>query len=221
MARVVVIGGIESTFRNASVLQELGDEVLALYTRGPSTPGWAGVDPVDESLFQFKNGIRKIIVETNINDCVPDMLLMKPDFIYSFGWQQIYSQELLSVAPVIGIHESLLPRCAGPVPIANAILHGENETGCTLFWVDGGMDTGPIIGQLKNTVSPLISNSTEIYAETMDLGEMLLRMYVPHINSGRAPRIEQNQRSRSVYGLVDWSMWDDDILGRARVYPYA
>lgn len=220
MARIIIIGGIESTYRNAQVLHDLGEEIVMFFTRDEETPGWDGVDMVDDSQFDFVDKIPTTRVKENINDYVEVMRSLNPDFIYSLGWQQLYKSELLSVAPFIGIHESLLPRGAGPVPIANAILHQESETGCTLFWLDGGMDTGPIIGQLKNLENPMESNSTEIYEECFEISKNLLEMYVPHINKGSAPNIAQDISKRTEGTLINWDDWPDQLVSRARVYPY-
>jgi methionyl-tRNA formyltransferase len=220
MARVIVIGGIESTYYNAQTLHECGEEIVMFYTRGGSSPGWEGVDMVDESTFPFASVVPRTIVTANINDHVNEMRLLRPDAIYSLGWQQMFGRLLLSLCKVIGIHESLLPEGAGVVPIANAILHGVQRTGCTLFWVDGGVDTGPIIGQLAGLLDPRKENSTQLYREAMQLGSELLRMYIPHINSGKAPSIPQDNSRRVAYRKIDWSDWPDHLVRRARVYPY-
>lgn len=220
MARVIVIGGIESTYSNAQTLHECGEEIVMFYTRGPTSSGWQGVDMIDESSFPFANDVPRTIVNANINDHIEEMRSLRPDVVYSFGWQQIFGGKLLSLCKIVGIHESLLPQGAGPVPIANAILHGFERTGCTLFWVDGGVDTGPIIGQLASLQDPRLHNSTTLYREAMRLGSDLLRMYVPHINSGKAPAIPQDHSKRQVYRKITWNDWPDELVRRARVYPY-
>jgi methionyl-tRNA formyltransferase len=221
MARIIVIGGIESTYANAQVLHGLGEDIVMFYTRGPHSPGWEGVDMVDESRFPFAAQVPRTMVDGHIRDRVHEMRAMAPDFIYSLGWQQMYSKQMLAICPVVGIHESLLPRGAGAVPIANAILHDEEVTGITLFWLDGGIDTGNIIGQLKGTHSPRTANATELYSEAMDLGGEILRTFVPYINRGMAPSISQDVSRRVAYPKVDWSCWPEDKVRRARVYPYA
>jgi methionyl-tRNA formyltransferase len=221
MARIIVIGGIESTYTNAQVLHELGEDIVMFYTRGPHSPGWEGVGIVDETHFSFAAQVPRTMVNGHIRDHVHEMQALAPDLIYSLGWQQMYSKDMLELCPVVGIHESLLPRGAGAVPIANAILHDEAATGITLFRLDAGVDTGTIIGQLKGTLSPLTANATELYREAMDLGGELLRMFVPHINRGTAPSIPQDVSRRVVYRKVDWSLWPEDKVRRARVYPYA
>jgi methionyl-tRNA formyltransferase len=220
MARIIVIGGIESTYQNAQTLHECGEEIVMFYTRGESSPGWDGVGMVDESKFPFASVVPRTIVNGSINDHVDEMRLLRPDAIYSLGWQQIYGRKLLSLCSVVGIHESLLPEGAGVVPIANAILHRIQRTGCTLFWVDGGVDTGPIIGQLAGLLDPRYEDSTRLYREAMQLGSELLRMYVPYINNGKAPSIPQDNSRRVAYKKIDWREWPDDLVRRARVYPY-
>jgi methionyl-tRNA formyltransferase len=220
MARIIVIGGIESTYHNVQALHDLGEDVAMFYTRGPSSPGWEGVDMVDESRFPFAGNVPKTIVDGHINDHVDEMQALCPDVIYSLGWQQMYSKKLLSITKVVGIHESLLPEGAGAVPIANAVLHGVERTGCTLFWLDGGTDTGGIIGQLVGLHDPRLANSTQLYEEAIHLGINLLQMYVPHINSGRAPSIPQDLSKRTAYKKVDWKDWPELLVKRARVYPY-
>lgn len=220
MARVIIIGGIESTYRNAQTIFESGEEIVMFYTRGSSSPGWEGVDMVDESSFPFADVVPKTIVNGNINDHIEEVKLLRPDVIYSLGWQQIFSTRLLSVCKVVGIHESLLPQGAGPVPIANALLHGADKTGCTLFWLDGGVDTGGIIGQLVGLLNPRNANSTQLYEEAIHMGSELLRMYIPHINSGAAPSIPQDFSRRTAYKKINWDDWPDELVRRARVYPY-
>ena len=220
MARVIVIGGIESTYANAQVLHDLGEDIVMFYTRGPNSPGWEGVKMVDESRFGFASEVPRTQVNGQIRDHIDEMKVLAPDFVYSLGWQQMYSAEMLDLCPIIGIHESLLPRGAGAVPIANAILHDEEATGVTLFWLDGGVDTGHIIAQLKGLHSPRTSDSTVLYREAIELGGAILRMYVPLINSGAAPSIAQDMSKRIAYGKIDWARWPEDKVRRARIYPY-
>jgi methionyl-tRNA formyltransferase len=46
---------------------------------------------------------------------------------------------------ILNLHPSLLPRHRGATPIPAAILGGDMETGVTLFRMDAGLDTGPIL----------------------------------------------------------------------------
>ncbi len=46
---------------------------------------------------------------------------------------------------ILNLHPSLLPRHRGAAPIPAAIAAGDAETGVTLFRMDAGMDTGPVV----------------------------------------------------------------------------
>lgn len=221
MGRVIVIGGIESTYANAQTLHEMGEEIVMFYTRGERSPGWEGVAMVDETRFPFAASVPRTVVQGNINDHTGEMRALKPDLVFSLGWQQMYRKAMLALCPVIGIHESLLPEGAGAVPIANAILHDRPVTGVTLFEIDPGMDTGPIIGQLRGRLDPRAATATQLYEEAMELENTLLRVHVPLLLAGIAPRIPQDFSRRMVYEKIDWDAWPADKVARARTYPYA
>ena len=53
---------------DAQVLFEQGEEILMFYTRGKNSPGWEGVDLIDESKFSFINQVPKQIIDGNINE---------------------------------------------------------------------------------------------------------------------------------------------------------
>ena len=221
MSKIVVIGGIESTYRNAQTLFEMGEEIAMFYTRGPDSAGWEGVDMIDESKFSFSEKVPKTIVNSNINNYVEEIEALEPDFIWSLGWQQLFKDRLLNICSVIGIHESLLPAGAGPVPIANAILHDTERTGITLFEVDKGMDTGHIIFQLQGLLNPRKATATQLYDEAMELSERIIKFILPFMRDGTAPRIPQDMSKRTTFKKIKWEDWPEDKVSRARTYPYA
>jgi phosphoribosylglycinamide formyltransferase-1 len=67
------------------------------------------------------------------------------------GYMRMVKAPLLDAFPgrIINIHPSLLPAFPGLEAWKQALLAGAPETGCTVHYVDGGMDTGPIIAQRK------------------------------------------------------------------------
>ena len=58
-----------------------------------------------------------------------------------------------SRAGFVNTHPSLLPAFAGMHAVRDALAYGVKVTGCTVFLVDAGTDTGPVIAQAAVPVS--------------------------------------------------------------------
>lgn len=67
---------------------------------------------------------------------------------------------LLLPAPVLAVpthgwvnlHFSLLPAWRGAAPVQHALLAGDQVTGASTFLLDEGMDTGPVLGTMTETI---------------------------------------------------------------------
>ena len=68
------------------------------------------------------------------------------------GFMKLLSKEFVERFKVVNIHPSLLPRFKGANAVKQTIDAGAKESGCTVHWVDEGMDTGSIIDQASCTV---------------------------------------------------------------------
>lgn len=81
------------------------------------------------------------------------------DLICLAGFMRILSSEFVRAFPnrIVNIHPSLLPAFPGLNAQQQALDYGVKYSGCTVHFVDEGMDTGPIIGQ---RVVPIIENDT-------------------------------------------------------------
>ena len=81
------------------------------------------------------------------------------DLICLAGFMRLIKAPLLGAFPqrVINIHPSLLPAFPGLEAWKQALDAGVAETGCTVHYVDVGMDTGPHILQTK---VPVLANDT-------------------------------------------------------------
>ena len=69
---------------------------------------------------------------------------------------RLVKSPLLQAFPsrIVNIHPSLLPAFPGLHAWEQAVHAGAEESGCTVHYVDGGMDTGPILGQARVPVLP-------------------------------------------------------------------
>ena len=72
--------------------------------------------------------------------------------VIAFG--SLIPQPALDALPWWNIHFSLLPLWRGASPLQQSILSGGVGAGVTLFQLDAGMDTGPILAQLPIELGP-------------------------------------------------------------------
>ncbi|GAA1883029.1 phosphoribosylglycinamide formyltransferase [Streptantibioticus ferralitis] len=73
----------------------------------------------------------------------------QPDLVVSAGFMKILGKEFLTRfgGRVINTHPALLPSFPGTHGVRDALAYGAKVTGCTVHFVDDGVDTGPIIAQ--------------------------------------------------------------------------
>ncbi len=73
----------------------------------------------------------------------------QPDLVVSAGFMKILGKEFLARfgGRVINTHPALLPSFPGTHGVRDALAYGAKVTGCTVHFVDDGVDTGPIIAQ--------------------------------------------------------------------------
>ena len=98
------------------------------------------------------------------------------DLIVNAGFLSVLKGEILSeyVKKIINIHPALLPKYGGQgmygENVHRAVLEaGEKESGCTVHYVEDGIDTGEIILQRKVPVLP--DDSIESLAERILIEE--------------------------------------------------
>jgi methionyl-tRNA formyltransferase len=77
-----------------------------------------------------------------------------PDLIVSWFWTTKLPPSLLSLAPAVGVHPSLLPRHRGPDPYFWAIDSGDEVTGVTAHLLDTEYDTGAVLARRELPIAP-------------------------------------------------------------------
>ncbi|UQZ34775.1 phosphoribosylglycinamide formyltransferase [Paenibacillus sp. PK3_47] len=94
------------------------------------------------------------------------------------GYMRLISPVLLEpyTGRIINIHPSLLPAFPGKDAIGQALEYGVKLTGVTVHFVDGGMDTGPVIAQRSVAV------------EAVDTAETLAAR-IHHVEYGLYPEV--------------------------------
>jgi phosphoribosylglycinamide formyltransferase-1 len=72
-----------------------------------------------------------------------------PDLVVSAGYMKLVGREFLAAfgGRFVNTHPALLPAFPGMHGVRDALEYGVKVTGCTVFMVDEGTDTGPVIAQ--------------------------------------------------------------------------
>jgi methionyl-tRNA formyltransferase len=125
---------------------------------------------------------------------------LRPDLVILAFVTDIIPEKLLEI-PSLGTicyHPSLLPRHRGASAINWAILMGETRTGLTIFWVDKGIDTGPILLQKEVEIGPNDTAGSLYFNILFPMGVNAMMEAVELIKEGKAPRIPQDD-SKATY----------------------
>jgi len=152
------------------------------------------------------------------------------DWLFIIGWSQIARQPILNAPArgVLGMHPTLLPVGRGRAAIPWAIIRDLSETGVTLFQLDEGVDTGPIIAQER---LPLATNetATTLYQRVTEAHTSLIGRVWPDLISNRVRAVPQQEEQASVWegrkpadGKLNPTMTVAEVerLVRATTRPY-
>lgn len=110
------------------------------------------------------------------------------EWIVLAGFMRLLTKELLSAFPgrIVNIHPSLLPSFPGLDAQRQAFEHGVKVTGCTVHFVDGGLDSGPIIAQRAVPVLP----GDDLARLTLRIHDAEHELYVAVLREIAAGRVE-------------------------------
>ena len=123
----------------------------------------------------------------------------------------------------IQYHPSLLPRHRGISAMHWAIRQGDESTGLTIFWVDKGIDTGPLLLQREAAIGPDDTVGSLYFDKLFQPGVEALVESVRLVREGRAPRLVQDE-SQATYdppaddsnSAIDWSRSAQEVYNLIR-----
>jgi methionyl-tRNA formyltransferase len=119
---------------------------------------------------------------------------LAPDLIITAAFGRILRPSILEIPRLgcLNVHASLLPRQRGAAPIPRAILDGDTWTGITIFRLDEGMDTGPILLQRVEPIRP-DDTTASLTARLGELGAAALLDACGRIRQGTARFVPQKE----------------------------
>jgi phosphoribosylglycinamide formyltransferase-1 len=156
-----IIDEIEAGSLNASINLLITDnpDAYAIERAKKQSIKYLYLNPHD---FKSKNDFYTMIAKKLVKSDV--------DLVILAGFMRIVGKPLIEAFPnrIMNIHPALLPAFPGLHSQKQAVDYGVRVSGCTVHFVDEGMDTGPIIIQAAVVVSPDDTEDT--------LSERILRL---------------------------------------------
>jgi len=145
----------------------------------------------------------KVLSPEIFKDHVPQIAALGADLGLAVAYGKIFKQPALDAFKrgIINIHFSLLPQYRGAAPVQKALFDGQTKTGTTAFWIDEGLDTGPIIAQKTVDILPQDDAST-LFPKLIEAGRQLMPPLLKDIEAGKITKKPQ-QGTPSLAPVID------------------
>lgn len=132
---------------------------------------------------------------------------INPDIILVAAYGKLLPKEILELPKFgcINVHASLLPKYRGASPIQWAVINGDKTSGVTIMHMAEGMDTGDMI-LTKEIELAEDETAGSLHDRLAEIGGPLLLEAMDMLETGRAPRIRQNDEEATHVKMLDKAM---------------
>jgi methionyl-tRNA formyltransferase len=190
--RIVLIGQAAFAAKVLESLLENNENVVAVYAP-PDRPGGRS-DPLKDAAVSKE--IPVFQPATYKDDQVfAEYGALKPDLTVMAFVTDIIPERFFEVPSqgTINYHPSILPRHRGSSAINWAVIMGDTRTGLSIFWPDGGIDTGPVLLQKEIGIGPEDTTGSLYFNHLFPLGVDAIIESIVLIKEGKALKIIQNE----------------------------
>ena len=153
--RVVFAGTPQNAAENLDRLVSEGVQIVGVLTRTDARVGRSG-ELTPSAVAHKANELGLETFKTNkIDDKAIEWLIsLRADIGAIVAYGSIFKQPLLEIPRLgwLNLHYSVLPELPGPAPVQHAVLQGKKVTGVTVFRLDSGVDSGPIISSKEQAI---------------------------------------------------------------------
>jgi methionyl-tRNA formyltransferase len=209
--RIILVGQAAFAEKTLENLVGKGEKVVAVYC--PLDPPNGRFDPVKQKAIELGIRVRQH-ASFKTSEVCDEFVGLNADLAILAFVTQIVPPQVFRV-PKLGsicFHPSLLPKYRGASALNWALINGESVTGLSIFWVDKGIDTGPILLQKEVNVDPDDTTGSLYFNKIFPLGIEAIGEAVDLINAGNPPRIAQDSSKatydppcRDEHAKIDWS----------------
>lgn len=205
--RILLIGQAAFAAKVLESLLERNENIIGVYAP-PDRPG-GRTDPLKDAA--VSKGIDVFQPATYKDDQVFDQYKeLKPDLTVMAFVTDIIPARFFEVPThgTINYHPSILPRHRGASAINWAVIMGDTQTGLSIFWPDGGIDTGLILLQKKIQIGPNDTTGSLYFNHLFPMGVDAILESIDLVKAGKAPKIPQDEA-----GATYESPCDDRVAG--------
>jgi methionyl-tRNA formyltransferase len=224
--RVVFLGNASWSVPSLEAVAGSPHELVLVITRSPRPAGRGNrLTPTAVAESARRSGLPLREVETvKSGDGFDALARAAPDVLAVAAYGEIVPKTVLDVPAVapVNVHFSLLPALRGAAPVPRAILGGYSATGVTTIRMDEGMDTGPVLLQAKEAISPE-DDAGSLGARLAAVGGRLLVDTLDRLEAGSLVERPQDE-AKATYApklkpedrYIDWSQSAESIARRVR-----
>lgn len=135
-----------------------------------------------------------------------------PEAAVVVAYGHLITRRMLAVPEhgFINAHASVLPKYRGAAPVPHAILHGEAETGVTIFRLNDRWDAGDILAVEKTPIGPADTAAT-VLERLAPIAATLLNSVVGQLRAGWTSPVPQTDaeataapKLQKATGEIDW-----------------
>jgi methionyl-tRNA formyltransferase len=137
---------------------------------------------------------------------------LHPDLMVVVAYGLILPAAVLEIPRLgcVNLHASILPRWRGAAPIQRAILAGDTETGVCLMQMEAGLDTGPVLAEVR---TPIGNDETggSLHDRLSQLAAALLAKHLDDLEMQRLTPVPQDDSMASYAAklakgeaVIDW-----------------
>lgn len=167
-------------------------EVVAVVSQ-PDRPAGRGLEtsPTPVKAAALELGL-KVLQPAKPSEIAAELQALGADFGVVVAYGRILKSDVLSSTRLglLNAHFSLLPKYRGAAPVQWSLVRGETKTGVSLFWLDEGMDTGPIQAVVETNILP-DEDAPGLLGRLTGLGVELLGSVLTDLAAGTVVRRPQ------------------------------
>lgn len=149
------------------------------------------------------NKIEEVRLNKSVNhkDSLEIIKSYTPDLLISIAGNQIFKKQLIQLAPkgCLNLHTALLPKYRGLMPSFWVLKNNEKETGVSVFFVDEGIDSGPILVQERIAIEDMTQE--QLIETSKKVGMNAIIKAIELIRNGNFDLIENPDSEMTYYSF--------------------